>query len=127
MNPNPEISAESANDAYANRSQSQVDNSTVYLDGQRHLVFGYKNDPVTGFHATAYQNLSTGDIVIAYRGTDPGHLVTKVQDIAVDATMVRDRVNPQEAAASAFTQQMIDKAQRNGISKDRITVAGQSL
>ena len=127
MNPNLGISAEPANNAYVNRSQSQVDNSTVYLDGQRHKIFGYKNDPVTGFHATAYQNLSTGDIVIAYRGTDPGHLVTKVQDIAVDATMARDRVNPQEAAASAFTQQMIDKVQRNGISKDRITVAGHSL
>lgn len=127
MSPSPEISAAAASDSYVNRSQSQVDNSTVYLDGQRYQVFGYKNDPLTGFHATAYQNLATGGIIIAYRGTDPGHPVTTVQDAIVDATMVRDQTNPQESIASAFTKEMIDKAQENGISKDQISVAGHSL
>ena len=41
--------------------------------------------------------------------------------------MVRDRINPQEREAQAFTQQMIDKANARGISKDQITVAGHSL
>nr|WP_308005827.1 XVIPCD domain-containing protein [Xanthomonas albilineans] len=41
--------------------------------------------------------------------------------------MVRDQVNPQKAAADAFTREMLDKAHSLGISKDHITVAGHSL
>jgi hypothetical protein len=79
------------------------------------------------------------EIIIAYRGTDPGlfsgqtaaekrdHALTTVQDIAVDASMVRDTVNPQKSAADAFTQAMIDKAAGQGIGRDQITVAGHSL
>ncbi|WP_230596884.1 peptidoglycan-binding protein [Xanthomonas albilineans] len=78
-------------------------------------------------------------IIIAYRGTDPGlfsgetkaekasHALTTVQDIAVDATMVRDAVNPQKAAADAFTAHMLAKAAEQGIPKDHVTVAGHSL
>ncbi|WP_407070980.1 lipase family protein, partial [Xanthomonas albilineans] len=79
------------------------------------------------------------NIIIAYRGTDPalftgetkaekaGHALTTLQDIAVDATMVRDAVNPQKAAADAFTAQMLAKAVARGIPKDHVTVAGHSL
>ena len=132
--------ADAANDSYSNRSQSDIARRTeVTLGGQKYRVFGYCSDPISGFHATAYQNEATGDIVIAYRGTDPGlfsgktnadkigHALTTVQDIAVDATMVRDAVNPQRGAADAFTQAMIDKAARQGITKDHIFVAGHSL
>ena len=136
MNSNPEASAAAASDSYTNRSQGQVDKFTLDLDNQKYRVFGYKNDLVTGFHATAYQNLATGDIIIAYRGTDPGlftgndklgHALTTLQDIAVDATMVRDNVNPQIRVADEFTAEMLEKAQDNGIHKDQVTVAGHSL
>lgn len=132
--------ADAANDSYANRPQSDVDQGKeAILDGQKYKVFGYASDPISGFHATAYQNEATGDIIVAYRGTDPGlfsgktnaervgHALTTMQDIAVDATMVRDAVNPQRKAADAFTQAMIDKAAKAGISKDHIFVAGHSL
>ncbi|MBD8899988.1 hypothetical protein [Rhodanobacter sp. DHG33] len=135
MNPKPEISAAAASDAYTNRSQGDIDNQNnlVDLDGGKYTVFGYKDDQITGFHATAYRSRDTGEIIIAYRGTDPaikditGHTLTSIQDIAVDATMVRDAVNPQKSAADKFTAEMIDKAARHGISKDQITVAGHSL
>jgi hypothetical protein len=120
--------ADAANDSYANRSRGDVDKQTeVSLDGQKYQVFGYANDPISGFHATAYQNEATGNIIIAYRGTDPGlfsgrtnaekadHALTTVQDIAVDATMVRDTVNPQKSAADAFTAAMIGKAAKYGL------------
>jgi hypothetical protein len=123
----PRISADAASDSYTNLSQSQVDSRTVYLDSQKYQVFGYQDDPITGFHGTAYWNQDTGSVIIAYRGTDLGHLITTIQDAIVDATMVRDQINPQEAAASAFTQEMISKAQKHGIGKDQITVAGHSL
>jgi hypothetical protein len=129
VSPSPEVSAAAAGDSYTNRSQDQVDEKKgVSLGDQKYTVFGYKDDPITGFHATAYREVAPPHgVIIAYRGTDPGHPITTVQDAVVDATMVRDRVNPQETAASAFTQEMIDKAQRNGISKDQITVTGHSL
>jgi hypothetical protein len=141
MNSAVQERADAANDSYQNRLQSEVDKPTpVFLDGQKYRVFGYANDPVTGFHATAYREVaSPHNIIIAYRGTDPAlfsgetpalkreHALTTVQDIAVDATMVRDTVNPQKAAADRFTAEMIDKAAKQGIPKDHIFVAGHSL
>ncbi|WP_426701819.1 hypothetical protein ACPPVV_02035 [Rhodanobacter sp. Col0626] len=133
MNPRPEVSAAAASDSYANRLQSDADPKNpakVALNGQQYTVFGYKDDPSTGFHATAYRSRETGDIIIAYRGTDPDfkhHTRTTVQDALVDLTMVKAKINPQKRAADVFTQDMIDKAQKHGIPKERITVAGHSL
>ncbi|WP_426701822.1 hypothetical protein ACPPVV_02050 [Rhodanobacter sp. Col0626] len=130
MSSSPQASAAAASDAYNNRSQSDIGTKFPPLDGQKYEVFGYKDDPVTGFHATAYQNLATGEIIIAYRGTDPDfkkHPGTMLQDIAVDATMVRDAINPQKDEADAFTAAMIAKAAQQGISKDHVSVAGHSL
>ena len=131
MSVNPQVSAAAASDSYSNRSQSEVDNPTpVLLIGQRYAIFGYKDDPVSGFHGTAYRNLDTNEIIIAYRGTDPDfkhHTGTTVKDAIVDYTMVRDQINPQEKAAHDFTAEMLKKAQDNGISKEQVTVAGHSL
>ena len=88
------------------------------LGGQKDRVFGYANDPT----AEVCCNRDTREVIIAYRGTDPGlfagetkaekvdHALATLQDIAVDAKMVRDTVNTQKAAADAFTEQMIAKA-----------------
>ncbi|PPU90973.1 hypothetical protein XalbCFBP2523_15520, partial [Xanthomonas albilineans] len=141
MNPADQKRADAANDSYFNRSQSEVGKpKPIHLGGADYTVFGYANDPITGFHATAYRSVEVPhNIIIAYRGTDPGlftgetkaekasHALTTLQDIAVDATMVRDAVNPQKAAADAFTAQMLAKAAARGIPKDHVTVAGHSL
>jgi len=142
MKPTDQERADAANDSYFNRPQSDVDKNGkfVFLDGNKYQIFGYANDPITGFHATAYKSVDKPHrIIIAYRGTDPGlfsgetraeksdHALTTVQDIAVDAKMVRDGVNPQKAAADAFTAQMLAKAAKQGIPKDQVTVAGHSL
>ncbi|MCS3361947.1 hypothetical protein NYL07_19405, partial [Xanthomonas translucens pv. translucens] len=101
--------ADAANDSYANRLRSDIDSpQAVFLDGKKYQVFGYAGDLATGFHATAYQSIDKPhNIIIAYRGTDPGlfsgatkaekadHALTTLQDIAVDAKMVRDTVNAQ--------------------------------
>ncbi|WP_241753259.1 hypothetical protein [Xanthomonas translucens] len=140
MKPIDQALADASNDSYANRSQNDVETrKKVQLDGKWYQVFGYANDPITGFHATAYQNVATGGVIIAYRGTDPGlfsgatkaekagHALTTLQDIAVDAKMVRDTVNAQTAAADAFTAEMIAKAARQGILKEHVFAAGHSL
>ncbi|WP_430523483.1 lipase family protein, partial [Xanthomonas albilineans] len=141
MNTADQARADAAVNSYRNRLQSEVDGTKpITLGGQHYTVFGYANDPISGFHATAYQSVEVPRrIIIAYRGTDPGlftgdttaekagHALTTVQDIAVDATMVRDAVNPQKAAADAFTAQMLAKAAKQGIPKEHVTVAGHSL
>jgi len=131
MTTDPQVSAAAASDAYLDRSQGQVNrNQEVSLGAQNYTVFGYTSDPSTGFHATAYQNKATGEIVIAYRGTDPdwrNHTRTTVQDAAVDFAMVKKQANDQKPAADEFTKAMIDKAQGLGISKDHIFLAGHSL
>ncbi|WP_026144409.1 lipase family protein [Xanthomonas sp. SHU 199] len=134
--------ADASNDSYANRSPRDVgdNNRYVSLDGQDYKIFGYASDPATGFHATAYQSVgSPHNVIVAYRGTDPGlfsgksvsekadHALTTLQDIAVDAKMVRDTVNAQKSAADAFTAQMIAKAAAQGIPKTQIFAAGHSL
>jgi nitrogen regulatory protein PII-like uncharacterized protein len=140
MNPINQALADASNDSYGNRTQNDVEQrKKVQLDGKSYEVFGYASDLTTGFHATAYQDVATGEIIIAYRGTDPGllagetkaekvdHALTTLQDIAVDAKMVRDTVNAQTPAADAFTAQMIAKAARQGIPKDHVFAAGHSL
>ena len=66
------------------------------MGGQQYIVFGYGVDSSTRFHATAYQDLKTHDIIIAYRGTAPDfrhHPRTAVLDVIADYVMVRDQVN----------------------------------
>ncbi|PPV04728.1 hypothetical protein, partial [Xanthomonas axonopodis] len=67
MNPVDQERADAANDAYANRSRRDIEKKKeVNLDGQRYQVFGYANDPITGFHATAYKSLAKPyNIIIA--------------------------------------------------------------
>ncbi|USJ01646.1 hypothetical protein MUG10_05525 [Xanthomonas prunicola] len=142
MKPIDQALADASNDSYANRSRSDVgdNNKYVSLDGHKYKVFGYASDPMTGFHATAYQStVAPHNVIIAYRGTDPGlfsgetksekadHALTTFQDIAVDAKMVRDTVNTQKPAADAFTAQMIAKAAAQGIPKSQVFATGHSL
>jgi hypothetical protein len=131
MNIDPQFAAAAASDAYKDRSQSDVKRQRpILLNDGEYTVFAYKADPGSGFHGTAYQSKKTHEIIIAYRGTDPdikGHVRTMLQDVAADFVMVRDQLNPQKAAADAFTQEVLAKAERSGISKDQIIVAGHSL
>lgn len=126
-----EVSAAAASDAYKDRPRGDSDDRPVLLAGKQYKVFGYKDNPETGFHATAYREVaSPHNIIIAYRGTDPditGHTRTTLQDAGVDFTMVKSRVNTQEKDANDFTQAMIKKAEDNGTHKDHVTVAGHSL
>ncbi|WP_052690043.1 Mbeg1-like protein [Xanthomonas sp. GPE 39] len=126
--------ADAAIDSYNDRPQKDLDFNhpgKAFLNGHQYIIFGYKDDLSTGFHGTAYQQFDAPhDIIIAYRGTDPDllhHTRTTVSDAVADLTMVRDRVNPQKAAADSFTREMLDKAHARGISKDHITVTGHSL
>jgi hypothetical protein len=118
-----------AKDAYHDRSKADID-KVVILHGHKYRVFASESY-ATGFHGTAYRQVeSPYAVVIAYRGTDSdfqNHALTGIQDLAVDAVMVADRFNPQEADARRFTQQVLDKAQAQGIPHELVTVTGHSL
>lgn len=121
-----------AKDSYQDRFDYVGDNrKTVDLSGHQYKVIDCAASKVNGFHATAYQQVeSPHSIVIAYRGTDPDykhHSLTTAQDLMVDGAMVAAKVNPQEADARKFTQQVLDYAKQHGIPADQISVAGHSL
>ena len=97
MSVNDQARADASVDAYKDRPQSDIRRrAEVTLNGQKYHLFGYMKDVPTGFHATAYQNTATNDVIIAYRGTDPDfrhHPRTAVLDVIADYVMVRDQVN----------------------------------
>ncbi|AJG76781.1 hypothetical protein ABEY35_17140 [Bacillus anthracis] len=76
------------------------------------------HDKETGFDATVYQNTVTGDIVVAYRGTEGGESLDRsVPDFITDARYILMGQNPiqdgekidpydksQVIAANQFTQ-----------------------
>ena len=123
--------ASAAIDSYRDRPQSDIrEHTSVFFGESEYQIFGYGADLKTGFHATAYQSLATHDVIIAYRGTDPDfrhHPRTAVLDVIADYVMVRDQVNVQKQAADAFTREMLAKAEQQGLSRDKVTVAGHSL
>lgn len=127
MNPSTEDYAGLAKDAYVNRGEADGDSKPVTINDHEYKVFDYVAN-ASGFHATAYKQVEPPHgIIIAYRGTDPGHPLTTVQDVAVDAIMVTSKVNPQIGDADRFTEQVLAKAKLQGIQPDQVTVAGHSL
>lgn len=104
------------------------ENDTIDIDGQTYTVFASKDNPVTGFQATAYQRKGSTDIVIAYRGTEFDR--EPVHDGLVDAGMVLTGVNAQAPDSIAFTKEVMAKAQHDAELNDRtanVTVTGHSL
>lgn len=117
-----------AKDAYQNRPHD-VERNPISIHGHQYEVIGYAATP-SGFHATAYRQVGTNDIVIAYRGTDLNikhHPLTTIQDVATDAIMVADKANAQATDARKFAQAVLDYAKQHDITRDHVTVTGHSL
>jgi hypothetical protein len=112
-------------DSYNNRENDK----NVELDGVTYRVFDHYDNPITGYHGTAYQRLDTGEIVITHRGTDAKHSL--VQDGLTDLGMVITGFNAQLPDAEHFTRRVIDEAtkeaSRNRTTPPRITISGHSL
>jgi hypothetical protein len=113
-----------AQDAY----QDPVLNKPKELGGVTYEAIDVENNPHTGFQATAYKRMDTGEIVIAYRGTEFDR--EPVHDGGVDAGMVLTGVNLQTADSEAFTQRVLEKAHLDADLHHRplqVTVTGHSL
>jgi hypothetical protein len=73
----------------------------VTKDGAEYLVLEHYRNPRTGYAGTTYQDLKTGEIVVAHRGTEVKNLPGLAMDLAYnDGSMVVTRVNPQAEDAS---------------------------
>lgn len=103
-------------------------NKPKELGGITYEAIDVENNPRTGFQATAYKRMDTGEIVIAYRGTEFDR--EPVQDGGVDAGMVLAGVNLQTANSEAFTERVLEKARVDADLHHRplqVTVTGHSL
>ncbi|UPG91573.1 hypothetical protein L2Y96_07325 [Luteibacter aegosomaticola] len=103
-------------------------NKTKILGGVEYEAIDAANDPITGFQATAYRRNDTGEVVIAYRGTEFDR--EPVQDGGVDAGMVLAGINIQAPEAELFTARVMEKAKLDADLHHRplqVTVTGHSL
>jgi hypothetical protein len=113
-----------AQDSYKDREV----NEDVVLGGITYRVKDHVDNPKTGFQATAYRRVDTGEVVIAYRGTEFDR--EPVHDGVVDAGMALAGVNAQVRDADAFTRRVLDKAKTDAEKSNQplnVTVTGHSL
>lgn len=65
-------------------------------------------DPLTGYQGAIYQDQSTGELIVAHRGTETSLITPLVKDLGVDAQMVAARANAQTEHAEALTQKALE-------------------
>ncbi|RST54960.1 XVIPCD domain-containing protein [Variovorax sp. DXTD-1] len=100
----------------------------ITLDGVKYKIVDHEDKPTTGFQATAYQRVDTGEVVIAFRGTEFDR--EPVHDGVVDVGMALAGVNAQAADADAFTERVMEKAKADAQKNNQplnVTVTGHSL
>ncbi|MDP9930073.1 XVIPCD domain-containing protein [Variovorax paradoxus] len=100
----------------------------ITLDGVKYKIVDHVDNPTTGFQATAYQRVNTGEVVIAFRGTEFDR--EPVHDGVVDVGMALAGVNVQAADADAFTKRVLKQAEADAQETQRplnVTVTGHSL
>lgn len=82
--------ADLATDAYNTRTVTKG-NKKITIEGNDYKVLAVRNNPVTDYQGTVYQDLRTKEIVVAHRGT------ASVTDGIIDLAMVINSVNYQAA------------------------------
>ncbi len=113
----------------ASRGPAGVEYKQVIFDGVKYKPIARADNALTGFQATAYRRLDTGEVVIAYRGTEFGR--EPLQDgVLADAGMVFAGVNAQTGDAMAFTRKVMGLAAADAEKYHyplSVTVTGHSL
>lgn len=100
----------------------------VILGGVTYRTADHVDNPRTGFQATAYERVDTGEFIISYRGTEFDR--EPLRDGGVDAGMALAGVNAQAADASAFTAKVLAQAKAEALESGKpfnVTVTGHSL
>jgi hypothetical protein len=74
----------------------------VNIKGKNYYVLEHASNPKTGYQGTIYQDISTREIIVAHRGTEP----KSGKDLQADGQMLRGD-NMQITDAMALTQKAI--------------------
>lgn len=108
--------------------QSLVGKPTM-IEGVKYMVLAH-SDRLSGYQGTIYQNVETGDIVVAHRGTEFDRQPLR-DGLLADGGMVFGRVNTQVKDATELTQKALQiaesQARRDEASPPEVTVTGHSL
>ena len=117
-------------DRDANLEQLAMAREIVEIEGARYKILEYVDNPGNGYQGTIYQQVDSGDIVVAHRGTEPGREFWQ-DAIGADAGMVLTRNNIQADDAIELTRRALEYAEREGhepgMSTPEVTVTGHSL
>ena len=96
--------ADLAKDAYEAHTVTKEREAPITIGGNKYKVLAVRNNPVTDYQGTVYQDLRTKEIVVAHRGT------ASVTDGVIDLAMVTNWANLQTADAEKLTREAIKLA-----------------
>lgn len=115
-----------AADAYKTYARTEWDNG-ITVDGVQFRIIDQTSKP-SGYQGTIYQSVSSGELVLAHRGTEFDRELMK-DGIAADGGMVLLGANGQAEDAKNFTQYAMERAGDFGQDKGAVplTVTGHSL
>jgi hypothetical protein len=114
--------AELAEDSY----KSRADGSMLTLGDNKYKVLKHVEDASTGYAGTIYQDVSSRQIIVAHRGTEP----SDKKDVITDVKMVTHRVNDQLPPALALmdtANKFAEQERQKTGSKPEISTTGHSL
>jgi hypothetical protein len=100
----------------------------VMVEGIRFEILDQVSKP-SGYQGTLYRNTSSGELVVAHRGTEFDRELVK-DGLLADAGMVLFGVNHQADDALAFTRAAVERAKDMNLDQCRvpdITITGHSL
>lgn len=127
--------ADLSSDSYENYKtgiRTPGEEDKVQINGITYKILEHYNNPRTGYQGTIYQQMDTGAVVVAHRGTEvDAGLGALLKDGAItDGRMVIGRENPQATEAIELTRRAIEQANREGRKTGitpEVTVTGHSL
>ena len=99
----------------ANRVYDEPNINAVYAqnkprydapDGHHYEILEHASNPQTGYQGTIYQDINSGEIIVAHRGTKGG------KDIGTDINMVRSKTNNQIDDAMRLVEHAKDYAEK---------------
>jgi Lipase (class 3) len=114
--------AELAEDSYRDRP----DGAMLTLGDNKYKILKHVEDPKTGYAGTIYQDVSSRQIIVAHRGTEP----SKPQDLFTDLKMVTHGVNNQLPRAMELTTlagKFANVEEQKTGKRPEVSVTGHSL
>ena len=115
-----------ADDCYQDRAKQE--GTRISVEGRDYKVLKTSSDFVSGYQGTIYQDVKSGEIVVAHRGSEGG-LTSAVQDwVGGNGNMVLNRTNPQIKHANELTEMALKLAERYPVNGHaaQVSVTGHS-